>query len=137
MIKAIWINDIHLEFLSDDKLRLFLFKLQQQDADCLLIGGDIAQAPSLIDCLKRIEKTMSFPICFVLGNHDYYFGSIEEVRNNIKELSYNSQYLYWLHEWDAVKLTEKTALIGHEGWGDATDAWESFINLMYSLMILN
>ncbi len=118
MIRAIWINDIHLEFLSNENLQSFLSELQQQDADCLLVGGDIAQAPSLLYYLKKMQESLTLQIYFVLGNHDYYFGSIEKVRTNLKEFVHTSHNLFWLHNSGVVKLTEKTALIGHEGWGD-------------------
>lgn len=53
---------------------------------------------------------------FVLGNHDYYGGSIEGTRSVARRLSGN---LRWLHSSGVVQLNEETALVGHEGWYDA------------------
>jgi hypothetical protein len=38
---AIWINDIHMESLDDGQQEEFLCSLRDQDAGCVLVGGDI------------------------------------------------------------------------------------------------
>jgi len=115
---ALWINDIHLEFLDEQQLVRFLSVLRNHNADCVLAGGDIAQAPSISHHLKKLEKVLQCPIYFVLGNHDYYHGSIAAVRSTISELEKKSEYLYWLNRTGIVRLTETITLIGHDGWGD-------------------
>jgi predicted MPP superfamily phosphohydrolase len=117
-MRAIWLNDIHLEFLDLRQIRRFLDKLSAQPADCILIAGDIAQAPSVADSLLMMESAVPCPIYFVLGNHDFYHGSIRAVRSSISALVGKSSRLRWLNRSGVTRLTEKTVLIGHDGWGD-------------------
>ena len=118
MMRALWINDIHLDFLQDRGVKRFFEEMNDQDADCILIAGDVAQAPTVNDYLRKMKKTVRRPIFFVLGNHDYYFGSIAEVRSSVVHLFSKSRYLHWVNQSGVTRLTERTALIGHDGWGD-------------------
>lgn len=117
-MKALWINDIHLEFLDDRRRRLFLSKLSRSAADCILIAGDIGPAPSVIPYLEEMEAILQRPIYFALGNHDYYYGSISSMRTSVRNLVTRSRYLRWVNESGVIKLSGQTALIGHDGWGD-------------------
>jgi len=117
-MNALWINDIHLEFLDEQQLARFLNDLRNHKSDCILAGGDIAQAPSVSHYLSKLAAELQCPIYFVLGNHDYYYGSITAVRASISELVIGSHNLYWLNQTGIVRLTETTALVGHDGWGD-------------------
>ena len=117
-MKALWTNDIHLEFLDNRGRRLFLRKLAGSDAECALIAGDIGQAPSLVAYLEEIEAVLQRPIYFALGNHDYYRGSIAETSASIRDLVKRSRWLRWVSDLPAIQLTAGTALVGHDGWGD-------------------
>jgi len=136
-MKAIWINDIHLEFLDDCRLQEFLSALGQQEANCLLLAGDIAQAPMVTDHLAKMEAAFSRPIYFVLGNHDFYYGSIAGVRTRIRETTRHSRCLHWLNDSGVTRLAENTVLIGHDGWGDGRlgDFWSSHVQLNDFLLI--
>jgi predicted MPP superfamily phosphohydrolase len=68
-MKALWINDIHLDFLDDRAQRKFFKNLEDKKADHILIAGDIAQAPSVASCLMKMDSLLNCPIHFVLGNH--------------------------------------------------------------------
>jgi hypothetical protein len=54
-----------------------------------------------------------------LGNHDFYKGSYEQVRDDIRHVAQKHENLKWLSDLDVIKLNDSVALIGHEGWGDA------------------
>ena len=58
----------------------------------------------------------------MLGNHDYYGGAIHAVRERARQLTGESQSLFWLPSAGVVSLNANTALIGHGGWGDARAA---------------
>jgi predicted MPP superfamily phosphohydrolase len=118
-MKAIWINDVHLEFLDDVGRERFLDDLRRHHADCVLLGGDIAQAPTVCQYLAKLDSDLQYPIYFVLGNHDFYHGSISSVRSAIVDLQKRSTHLCWLGGAGVVKLTSSTSLVGHDGWGDA------------------
>ena len=53
----------------------------------MLITGDIANARTVTGWLERIDDAWERPIYFVLGNHDFYGGSIVGVRASVTALS--------------------------------------------------
>ena len=116
-MKIIWTNDIHLEFLSENGVSNFLKSLNC-GADVILIAGDIAQARSLTKYLTQINSIVKTPVYFVLGNHDYYKGSIEETKKAVHEFLPLTPTLHWLNESGVVKLADRVALVGHDGWAD-------------------
>jgi hypothetical protein len=59
------------------------------------------------------------PCYFVLGNHDYYRGSIADTRFYVAQLVGEVKNLVYLNLTGVVELTPHTALVGHDGWGDA------------------
>jgi len=113
-----WITDIHLNFLGKAQIRAFCSTIARQRPDAVIISGDISEAPELSGHLRMMEHELAVPIYFVLGNHDFYRGSIRRVREEMAALSASSRYLRWLPRCGVVGLTERTALVGHDGWGD-------------------
>jgi 3',5'-cyclic AMP phosphodiesterase CpdA len=69
-----------------------------------------------------LAEALGLPVHFVLGNHDYYKGSISGVRKVASALYKRSDLLNWLTDSGPVWLTAKTVLVGHGGWGDARAA---------------
>lgn len=118
-MRAVWVNDIHLDFLDRDAVDRFLLTILSSQPDVLLVGGDISTARFIEQHLQRIEESLAVPICFVLGNHDFYHGSIAGVRRQIHELCERTERLHWLNKTGVFPLTGETALVGHDGWGDA------------------
>src|SRR5690242_7223165 len=82
-----WATDIHLEFCEDAGVAAFLDALNAARPDAVLLTGDIGQAPSIASFLQRIELGTSCPIYYVLGNHDFYKGSIAAVRAGLSATS--------------------------------------------------
>lgn len=119
MKRMLWLTDLHLNFLTPQQIDDFLATVAAQRPDLVLVGGDIGEAPNVIGLLKRIAKVVATPIYFVLGNHDYYFGSIERVRESVEDLCGHWPNLTFLTASGVVALTERTALCGHDGWADA------------------
>ncbi len=121
-----WLTDLHLNFVDDNfvddvdenGIHAFLHTITEANPDAVLIGGDITDAPRLIATLRLIETVLQRPIYFVLGNHDYYHGSIRGVRQMVCELAERSEYLTYLPAAGVVSFGEDTALVGHGGWGD-------------------
>ena len=118
-MKTIWLTDIHLEFVTDSEFGCLLRDLRDQNADAVLISGDIAQAPTVADYLLKIGQTLAIPIYFVLGNHDFYHGSISQVRETVTRLTCELPQLYWLNRYESIRLSSRTSLVGHDGWSDA------------------
>ena len=119
MVKIAWCTDIHLDFLQDQKLIAFCESLGRQQSDGILITGDISNRSNLVYQLSVLERIVQRPIYFVLGNHDFYGGSIEQTRKEINKMCGMSQYMKYLSDIPYVVLSPTTALIGHDGWYDA------------------
>jgi superfamily II DNA or RNA helicase/predicted MPP superfamily phosphohydrolase len=117
-MKAAWLTDIHLNFLKYSQREDFFKRLSEETADCFLISGDIGEADSIIPFLERIESAVKRPVYFVMGNHDFYDGSIKAVRSSVSDYVKTSDKLIWLNEVKYVGLTKETALIGHDSWAD-------------------
>ena len=117
-MRIAWMNDIHLEFLDQRALTEFLDEIRGARVDGALVGGDIGQAHSVCGYLKQMEEVVQCPIYFVLGNHDFYHGSIEQVRSSVGKLVNSQGFIRWLNTAGVVRLTDRTCLVGHGGWGD-------------------
>ncbi len=113
-----WLTDIHLNFVEAADLREILSAMAQSRAEVFIITGDIAESPSLCHYLDILASSLSRPLYFVLGNHDYYAGSILEMRRQSLELASKSPYLCFLSASEVIHLTPRTCLVGHDGWAD-------------------
>lgn len=113
-----WLTDIHLNFIDDVARQKFYQEIVNAKCDGVLISGDIAEAPSVVDILNEMAVCIDKPIYFVLGNHDYYRGQIQEVRDAMTELTKNNNKLFWLPASGMQKLDNNTFLIGQDGWAD-------------------
>jgi Icc protein len=113
-----WLTDLHLNFVSPRKRTAFYSELRERDLDAVLLGGDIGEADSVTRYLDEIESALKMPIYFVLGNHDFYRGSIAAVRDAVARQAEASRWLRWLPASGVVPLTATTALVGHDSWAD-------------------
>ena len=121
MPRLAWLTDIHLNFLKKDPPRLagFFADVRAISADALLIGGDIGEAHDVVDFLCRIDDELAQPVHFVLGNHDFYFGSIRRVREQVTQLCRERPRLHYLSAEGVQEITADVGLVGHDGWADA------------------
>jgi predicted MPP superfamily phosphohydrolase len=118
MKKLAWVTDIHLNFLKKEEIKEFCKTILESNPEALLITGDISETPHLEKHLNLLAENLKLPIYFVLGNHDFYFGEIAQVRQDMTSLTKNSDYLKWVPALDVVPLSKTTCLVGHDGWGD-------------------
>lgn len=118
-MRLAWATDIHLDFLDDDGVRRFAASLAAPRADALLLSGDLSHAEQLEHHLRLLGQGVPGPIYFVLGNHDYYGSSIAGVRQAVRDLGARRPRLCWLPAAGVVRLTDRTALVGCDGWADA------------------
>jgi 3',5'-cyclic-AMP phosphodiesterase len=119
-----FLTDIHLDCLPAAKLESFLQSLSDQSADVdgYLISGDISTSPLLEKHLRLLLTACEKSIVFCLGNHDFWYGSIENIRRNAHVMSRESSLdwpcLYYVNSYQYIPLTPKTAVVGHDGWYD-------------------
>lgn len=118
MVRLGWATDVHFEFASIDVIVAFCKGVLETGADALLITGDIGQAPTVERYLRALDRALPVPTYFVLGNHDFYHGSIAEVQAAVSAVVRDSDRLTWMSDVGFVPLTAETALVGHDGWAD-------------------
>lgn len=117
-MKIVWLTDIHLNFLDRNSRKIFYEFILITKADLVMISGDIAEAPSVKAILMEMGKDVNKPIYFVLGNHDYYFGYVNEVREEMTKLTNTAPLLHWLPASKPILLKNKVYLVGQDGWAD-------------------
>ena len=117
-MKLAWLTDIHLNFINIDERKEFCQKIINTECEGVLISGDIAEAPSIKGILQELANFINKPIYFVLGNHDYYRGQINEVRSEMTALTTSDKDLFWLPASDPLRLDKNTFLVGQDGWAD-------------------
>ncbi len=118
MIKAAWLSDIHLNFLDSQQFEDFIAVLFESRPDVLMISGDIGESENVEYYLSELDKALQIPIYFVLGNHDYYGSSINEVRQSMVKICSSSPNLIWLSNVGVIRLSDDTAIWGHDSWAD-------------------
>ena len=119
MKRVAWLTDVHLNFLDDEARREFLKSVARQSPHAVFVSGDIGESPDVAQSLREMAQIVRRPIYFVLGNHDFYRGSIAGTRLEMTRVASESELLFYLSECGAVELTPATAVVGHDGWGDA------------------
>jgi len=117
-MKMAWLTDVHLNFLDESGRKSFYQKIVDTECDVVLICGDIAEAPCLVDILNEMLSQIKRPIYFVLGNHDYYRGQVEQVREKVAALTQSNELLFWLPASNMQLLDNNTILLGQDGWAD-------------------
>lgn len=117
-MKLAWLTDIHLNFLDEQKRKLFYQQIVETNCDAILLTGDIAEAPTLNAILQEMAANIKKPIYFVLGNHDYYRGDIENVHQEITALMQEEPLLKWMPVTGSQLLTNEVMLVGQNGWAD-------------------
>lgn len=130
-MKFAWLTDIHLNFLDSSGVQKFCADMALLEADAFVISGDIGEAPDVAEYLKLLDAHLRRPIAFVLGNHDFYRGSIAGVREAIANLCDACPNLRWLPHSGLIPLSETACIIGHDGWADGRhgDALNSDVRL--------
>jgi 3',5'-cyclic AMP phosphodiesterase CpdA len=92
--------------------------LAETGADAFVISGDIGEADDVIEYLEAIAEKVRRPVYFVLGNHDFYNGSIAGVREKVRAICAATPNLHYLPDAGVVPLTDDACIVGHDGWGD-------------------
>jgi len=131
MRRVVWLTDIHLNFLQPAQIAVLEDAILCASPDAMLVGGDIAEAHNLPAYLRGMSERLPVPVYFVLGNHDFYRGSVASVRRMVSELCRTLPNLVYLTGSEVVELTPSVGLVGHDGWADgrAGHYWTSDVFL--------
>ena len=89
---------------------MFIEQLREAEPDVVILAGDIGTAESVEDYLDEIDDALDCPVLFVMGNHDFYGGSIQGVRTRVAALARSSRGLTYLTDTDIVELTASTGV---------------------------
>jgi predicted phosphohydrolase len=138
-MKLTWITHVHLNFLEKDGRIDFYHTLIATDSDGVVISCDISEATSIAPILKEIANATQKPIYFVLGNHDYYRGSINDVLSKTTSITKDEPFLFWLPKSGPQKLNDEVVLVGQDCFADGRygDYANSRIVLNDSRMIVD
>lgn len=116
--KAVWLTDVHFNFLDTMGFQKFITEIQNESPEIVLVGGDTGEANNVASYLKQLEQSLESKVFFVLGNHDFYRGSISQVRGEVSKIANASERLFYLDEIPFVELSDDTVLLGHSSWAD-------------------
>ena len=90
-VSVVFVSDLHCGTNSQTHLQKIINKINQQNPDIILIGGDLIDSSSFkisrLECFKQFKQ----PIYFVTGNHEYYLKHSKKLISNLS--SYNIQVL--------------------------------------------
>lgn len=117
-MKLAWVTDPHLNFVSLTVQQEWMQQIRSHEVDGLLLTGDISEADDLTWQLQMLRDQVDVPVYFVLGNHDYYRGSIATVRDSVQEVCDSSNDLCYLTSSNAIALPANGSLCGVDGWAD-------------------
>ncbi len=117
--KIAWLTDIHLNFLNINERKDFYRQVDKTDADVILITGDIAEATNICEIMQEFSVSTTKHTYFILGNHDYYHGSVSDIRSKITAVCSENNRITWLGKPEIIKLNKDTVLVGQDGWADA------------------
>jgi len=118
-MRIVWTTDPHLNHVPVHAWERWIDAVGRRRPDRLVITGDISEGDDVVFQLRRIAESLTVPIHFVLGNHDFYQSSIGATRRQVIELCRESARLHYLTDLAPLELAAGVFLVGEDGWGDA------------------
>lgn len=136
-LKFLWFTDTHLDKVTPWKKTFFIKFLQRERPKGVIITGDISNGRNTCADLEFIAQSVPCNIYFVLGNHDYHWGSIEETHQRIRELCKKHTNLIWMTEAGVVHINEEVCFIGTEGWYDAEEGKPEYLKMTFDWFLVD
>lgn len=115
-----WVTDPHFDHATLDTWQAWADELDRQRPTSIVLTGDISEGLDVAYQLRCIAETFAIPIYFVLGNHDFYGKSISETRRDMIDLARDVEHLHYLTDHGVIVPCDGFAIVGEDGWGDAT-----------------
>lgn len=84
-VRAVLLSDLHSHIYGNNQNKL-ISKIKKQNPDIILLAGDIADDFVPIDGTRLLLEGIKdiSPIFYVSGNHEYWSGDIENIKNIIR-----------------------------------------------------
>lgn len=125
---VVWATDLHLDHVAKkpEANGHFYRSIVSLNPDILILAGDtdIAEPEimlgnlGIVATIGKIRQAVRCPVFFVLGNHDFYGGSIETVKREAQKLTLERDGALYIDRKGPIELNADTALIGADGWCD-------------------
>jgi len=109
-MKLAWASDIHLDMVRFPGQ----FGDYVPESDALVITGDISRSEQMRHNLEQVRQFYRKPIYFVMGNHDFWGSSFEQMESVADRMTGTATYL----RRRVIALTVDCALVGVDGWYD-------------------
>ena len=118
-MKLLWLTDTHLDHVDSASRQAFYEKLRGENFAAAVVTGDISISRLLAAHLGEIAQACApRKVYFLLGNHDFYGSSFEEVDRITAACCAKHSNLQHLGQGEVVRLGPASALVGHRGWAD-------------------
>jgi 3',5'-cyclic AMP phosphodiesterase CpdA len=117
-VRLAWITDPHLDFVGRGQAQALCNDVNGLAPDAAVITGDVATADTLGRALGLLDEHLEAPVFFVLGNHDFYGGAVGAVRDAVRRQVAQARRLTYLSAAGVCRLSDRTCLVGHDGWAD-------------------
>lgn len=126
MTRIAWITDPHLDHASENNRKSFADSLSSQEYDLAVVSGDIGNALTFNRWVSFMASSAGRPVCFVLGNHDYYgcdwnaSATCLPLIRETRALAGGSRQdgAVYLSSHGVYEASPSVAVIGHDGWYD-------------------
>lgn len=124
-----WATDTHFDFVSSSAVVRLGKDIAEKQVDALLITGDISNSFGITKALLNLSEGLNDSaeklrlIFFILGNHDFYGGSIDRVRtaHTHEERLKLDPHCVYLTVGAPISLSKTCALVGEDGWYDGAN----------------
>ena len=119
MKRIVWLTDIHLNFLRDQRSRRFSGDVAAEHPDAVLIGGDIGESHDVCDYLEQIRRALD-----PRRSTSCWATTISIAARSRKPAAAWSTCvsrtpgLFYLSALDVEPLGEGVGLVGDDGWAD-------------------
>lgn len=120
-MRVVWVTDVHLDHAGEMQGTSFRTSLVNAKPELILVGGDTAEALTWEPYLCGIRRRTGARVAFVLGNHDYYGGSVKQEQVRARKLGEDRRgEIDWLPNVGLgfIRVSDTTGIVGEGGWGD-------------------
>jgi len=137
MTRLVWVTDPHLDHAPVEAIARFRKQLHDASPDAVVVSGDISESIHLLSALDWLRSAVDAPLWFCLGNHDFYYDSIERVRDAVEEWCGRRDGVRYLTRSEPFEIADGVGLLGHDGWADGrTESYERSIVVMHDARLI-